>query len=300
MKRVDVLTLLVLGALWGGSYVFIRIGAPALGPTPLMAGRVAAAAVVLWVATRASGHVSSLRSHASRLLVLGLINSALPSTLIATAELRLNASFVAVLGATAPLFAALLGALLQHERVSVPRAAGLLLGVLGVATLSGFGAVQPSVATAWSITATLLASLSYAAGAMYAKHAFAGVSAPTLAFGQQLGAFAWLAAPAAVRLPYAHPTAAALGALAALAILSTALAFVLYFRLIARVGPTLTSTVTYIVPAFGMLFGALFLRERITGGMVFGFGVIAVSVALVNDGWIAQLKPRVRHRLLPL
>src|SRR5947207_3024647 len=116
MKRVDVLTLLVLGALWGGSYVFIRIGAPALGPLPLMAARVAAAAVVLLVATHASGHVSSLRSHASRLLVLGLINSALPSPPIATAELRLNASFVAVLGATAPLFAALLVALLQHER----------------------------------------------------------------------------------------------------------------------------------------------------------------------------------------
>jgi drug/metabolite transporter (DMT)-like permease len=155
----------------------------------------------------------------------------------------------------------------------------------GVANLTGGSPIALHTATVLSIAAALLASLSYAAAAIYTKRSLAGVPAPTLALGQQVAALAWLAIPAAAQLPAARPSPAALGSLAALAVLSTALAFVLFFRLIARIGPTLTATVTYIIPAFGMLWGALFLDERVTRGMLAGFACIALSVALVNDAW---------------
>jgi len=282
MRPVDLATLVAMGALWGGSYLFIRIGAPALGPLPLMGGRVLLAALVLWAVFRATGRRTELRRHAGRLLLLGLINAAFPFTLVAAAELRLGASLTAVLGATVPLFGALLSAAFLGERMTAPKAAGLALGLAGVAVLTGWSPVPLDGAAALAIGATLAASLSYAASGVYVKRALSGISAPTLALGQQVGAAAWLVVPALVVLPSAEPTPAALGALAALAVLSTALAFVLFFRLIARVGPTRTQTVTYITPAFGMLWGALFLGERITGGMLAGFALVAASMVLVN------------------
>jgi drug/metabolite transporter (DMT)-like permease len=282
MQPGDLATLVLMAALWGGSYLFIRVGAPALGPLPLMAGRVALAGLVLWVVLRALGQRVALRPYAGRLLVLGFINAALPFTLIATAELRLGASLASVLNATVPLFGALLSAVWLGERVTAPRAAGLGLGLVGVAVLTGWSPVPLDAVTGLSVGAMLLASLSYAAAGIYSKRALAGVPAPTLALGQQVGALAWLAIPALLTLPAAPPAPAALGALAALAILSTALAFVLFFRLIARVGPTRTQTVTYLIPAFGMLWGHLFLDEPISGGMLAGFACIVASMVLVT------------------
>jgi drug/metabolite transporter (DMT)-like permease len=282
LAPVDLATLVAMGALWGGSYLFIRIGAPALGPLPLMGGRLLLAALVLWAVFRAMGRRTEIRRHAGRLLLLGLVNAAFPFTLVAAAELRLGASLTAVLGATVPLFGALLSAVWLGERMTAPKAAGLALGLAGVAVLTGWSPVPLDAATMLAIGATLAASLSYAASGVYVKRALSGISAPTLALGQQVGAAAWLTVPALLMLPSAEPTPAALGALAALAVLSTALAFVLFFRLIARIGPTRTQTVTYITPAFGMLWGALFLGERITGGMLAGFALVAASMVLVN------------------
>lgn len=292
MRPADLATLVVMAALWGGSYLFIRVGAPALGPLPLMGGRVALAALVLWVALRAFGQRADLRPYAPRLLVLGLLNAALPFTLVAYAELRLTASLVAVLGATVPLFGALLSAPLLGEPITARRAAGLALGMTGVGVLTGWSPVTLDGAALLSVGATLVASLSYASAGVFSKRALSGVPPATLALGQQVGALAWLAVPAALLAPSARPTTAAVAALGALAVFSTALAFVLFFRLLARVGPTRTQTVTYIVPAFGMLWGALFLGERITGGMLAGFGCIAASMVLVNGLALPALRRR--------
>lgn len=282
MRPVDFGTLILLGALWGGSYLFIKIGAPEFGPVAFMGGRVAIAALVLWAVVRAFGNGFSLRPYWRRLLVLGFINAALPFTLIAAAELELTASLVAVLGATVPLFVALLGIVWLRERVTAMRGAGLVLGLVGVAILTGWSPIALDKSTSLSIGATLLASLSYATSGIYIKRQLHGIPAPSLALGQQLGALAWLAVPATLLWPAATPALSAIGALAALAVLSTALAFVLFFRVIARIGPTRTATVTYIAPAFGMLGGAIFLGEPITGGMLAGFGIIAISMLMVN------------------
>src|SRR5690606_10391496 len=159
---------------------------------------------------------------------------------------------------------------------------GLLLGLLGVVVLTGWSPVPMDLPTILAIGATLLASFSYAGSGVYVRRSLAGIPAGTLALGQQLGAAAWLAIPALLFLPEVRPSSAALVAMAALAALSTALAFVLFFRMIERVGPTQTQSVTYITPAFGMLWGSLFLDEPITRGMLGGFGLVLIGMLLVN------------------
>lgn len=283
MRPKELAALFVLAALWGGSFLFIRVAAPALGPFPLAAGRVTLAALVLWVGMRALGQRPALRANARKLLVLGALNAAVPFSLIAAAELRLTASLAAMLNATVPLWGALFGVLWLGERVTPRRAAGLLLGVVGVGVLVGWSPIAMTRATALSVGATLVATCGYALAGVYAKRQLAGVPAPTLALGQQVAAAVWLAAPALWRLPHAHPTRPAALALLALALLSTTVAYLLYFHLIAAVGPTKTSTVTYLLPLFGMVWGALFLGEPLTAGMLAGLALILGSVLLVND-----------------
>jgi drug/metabolite transporter (DMT)-like permease len=283
MGARDLLTLFALAALWGASYLFIRIGVPALGPLPLAAGRTALAALVLWVGLRALGRRPVLRPHARGLLVLGATNAALPFFLIGAAELHLTASLAAILTATTPLWAVIFSVLWLGERITLRRSAGLLLGGAGVAVLVGWSPVAPTGAVLASIAAMLVASAAYALSGVYAKQRLAGVPAATLAIGQQLGAVVWLAPPALWRLPAADPAPGALLALLALAVLCTALAYPLYFRLIASAGPTRTTTVTYLIPLFGMLWGVLFLGEAVTRGMLAGLACILVSIVLVND-----------------
>ena len=133
------------------------------------------------------------------------------------------------------------------------------------------------------ILAILLATCSYVIATIYAKRNLAGVPAPTLALGQQLGAAVLLAVPAAIRIPQAQPTTTAFLALGALVVFCTVIAYLLYFRLVASIGPTKLSTVTYIIPVFGTAWGAIFLGEPVTRGMIAGLALILVSVVLVNE-----------------
>jgi len=223
--------------------------------------------------------------------VLGLLNAALPYMLISAAELHLTASFAAILGATVPLFAAALGARLLEERLSATRIGGLVMGVVGVAVMVGWGPMTLDATTLLSVVAMLAASASYAGAGIYTKLRLRGVPTFTLALGQQLGAFVWLAVPGALVPPRAMPSLPAFGALLALGALSTAVAYLLYFRLLERVGPTKTTTVTYLIPIVGMLGGALVLREPLTAGMLAGLGLVLGSVLLVNEVRITTWRP---------
>lgn len=283
MRHKDFAALIILAGLWGASFLFIRIAVAAFGPVPLMAGRVLLAAVLLWVALRLSGQrPTGLRSSARQLLVLGLVNAALPFTLVAISELYLNASLVAVLIATSPLFSVLLSARSHQERVDGRRAIGLGWGVLGVGALVGWSPIALTGITMLSIAATLLAAASYAFAGDYAARHLKSVPAPSLALGQQLGAAVWLVAPALLSPPSLPVPSAALWALLGLATLCTAAAYLLYFFLIGGIGPLRTNSVCYLIPLFGVLWGALFLGEPITPGMWLGLAIILGSVLLVN------------------
>jgi len=289
MKTKDLVALFALAAVWGASYLFIRIAAPALGPFPLAGGRVALAGLVLWLGMRAAGQRPAIRENARKLLILGGLNAAIPFSLIAAAELHVTASLAAMLTATAPMWSAVFSALWLGERIGARRGAGLVLGVCGVAVLVGWSAIEMTTTAALSIVAILVATCSYVIATIYAKRNLAGVPAPTLALGQQLGAAVLLAVPAAIRVPQAQPTTTAVLALAALVVFCTVIAYLLYFRLVASIGPTKLSTVTYIIPVFGMAWGALFLGEPVTRGMIAGLALILVSVVLVNEVRLGRL-----------
>ena len=294
----ELAALLALAAVWGGSFLFIRIAVPALGPLPLVAVRVVLGGLLLWLALAAVGRRPVIRrEHVGRLLVLGAFNAALPFTLISAAELRLTAAMASVLNAMVPLFTALVGAVWLREAVPPRRALGLLLGLVGVAVLVGWSPVPLTRGTLLSVGAMVLATLSYAGAALYTRRRLADVPTTTLAFGQQVAAATWLVVPAATQLPRGPIPTGVVWAVLGLAALSTAVAYVLYFHLVARVGPLRANTVTYLVPIFGMAWGALFLDEQVTRGMLAGLALILASVLLVNGvrlpaGLVARLRRR--------
>lgn len=289
MTLIDLALLLALATVWGGSYFFIRVAVPAFGPASLVLLRVVFGGLLLWTVARATGRPLVVRPHLRRLAILGLLNAALPYLLISAAELHLTASFAAILGATVPLFTAAFGSRLLGERLSLGRVTGLLLGVLGVGVMVGWGPMTLDVTTVLSVLAALVASASYASAGIYTKLRLKGVSTHSLAFGQQLGALVWLVVPGAALAPRTVPSAAAVGSLLALGALSTGVAYLMFFRLLERVGPTRTATVTYLIPFVGILAGALVLGEPLTSGMLGGFGLVHASVLLVNEVRVGSL-----------
>jgi drug/metabolite transporter (DMT)-like permease len=283
MRSKDFAALLTLAACWGASFLLIRIAVPAFGPVSLMAARTVVSSVLLWVGLRVMGRRPvGLRGNVRHLVVLGVINAALPFILVGFAELHLSASLAAVLIATSPMFSAVLSARTRGERIDLPNAAVLLLGILGVGILVGWSPIALDGITLVSILAMLVASASYAyAGEYTAKH-LAGVPSPTLALGQQLGAAAWLVVPAMVNPPVMTLSVGALWALFGLCTICTATAYLLYFHLIAKIGPVRTNSVTYLIPLFGILWGTLFLGEALTPQMLLGLAFILASVHMMN------------------
>jgi drug/metabolite transporter (DMT)-like permease len=280
----DLGALLLLGALWGASYMFIRVAVPALGPFALMGMRVALAASVLTLyAAVLARSMPKLRSRWKEFMIVGATNSAIPFTLIAAAEIELTASLAAILNSTTALFAAVVAAVWIGEALTIRKVFGLVMGLVGVAVLVGWDPIPLNSIVLLSVGAMLAASLAYAVGGVYVKRTFAGVPPLAMAIGQQTGAAFLLVPLAAVSLPEeAPPLPAALSALA-LTLLSTAVAYLLYFRLIENVGPTKTLTVTFLIPVFGLFFGVLLLGEPVGVGTLVGFGIILYSVALVTE-----------------
>ncbi len=283
---------MLLGVLWGGSFLFIGIAVPALGPALLVELRVFLAAVALALYAVAVGRLPALRSRWKEFLVLGGLNAAAPFALIATSQLNLTASLAAILNSTTPLFAAVVATAWIGEELTVRKIIGLLLGVAGVAVLVGLDPVPLSGVVVLSVGASLLAALCYALGGVYVKRTFPGIPPLTLGIGQQAGAAAILLPLAAAGLPEVSPSLTVVLCVLGLALLSTAVAYLLYFHLIASVGPTKTLTVTFLVPVFGMLFGVLLLDDPVGIGTFAGMGIILSSVALVTGLRLGRVKER--------
>jgi drug/metabolite transporter (DMT)-like permease len=291
VKALDVLELVALAAIWGASFLFMRLAAPEFGPVALTALRVAGAALFLLplLAWRSAG--GAMRTHWKPIAVVGLVNSALPFMLFTVAALAINAGLSAILNSTAPLWAAAIAALWLGERLTPLRLAGLAIGFGGVLFLAwdkaSFKAGEHGVSAGVAIAACLLATLCYGFAANYTKRALQGVSPLAVAAGSQSAAALALALPAAWTWPAQTPSGAAWWALAALALLCTGVAYLLYFRLIARLGPSRAISVTFLIPVFGVLWGTLFLGEAVTGTMLAGCAVILMGTALTS-GLIAR------------
>ena len=282
MKPRDLAALIVLGAVWGASFLFIRVAAPALGPFPLMGTRVALAALALTPFVVALGRFPEVRERWRQFLFVGVLNGAVPFSLIAFAETEITASLASILNSTTVLFSVVVAAAWFGDPLTLRKVFGVALGISGVAVLVGLDPMPLNGAVLTAVGAMLLGSLCYALGGSYIKETFSGVRPLTMAFGQQAGASVLLVPLAAATLPGEAPPAPVALSAAGLALVSTAFAYLLYFSLIARVGPTSTLTVTFLSPGFGVMFGVVLLGEPFGLGTVLGLGIVLLAVALVT------------------
>jgi len=289
MKTRDLTDLLLLAAIWGSSFLFMRLAVPAFGPVALAFVRVTGAALCLLPILLLRGEGPVLRRHWKAMIVLGLTNSALPFLLFGYAVYTLPAALAAIFNAATPLFTALIAWAWLGDPLNRWRSLGLALGFAGVAGLAlvkslatdSLGALQFDMPTVLAILACLLGTLMYGHAASHAKRYLKGVPSMVMAAGTQLAASAALAVPAALTWPAVNPGPADWLIAGALALLASGLAYILYFRLISHVGPTGASSVTFLVPVFAALWGGLFLGETVTAPMLIGGAVILAGTALV-------------------
>lgn len=286
MKGRDAVDLLLLAAIWGASFLFMRIAAPHFGALPLVFVRVALASVVLLPLLFWHGQAGALCRHWRAISVVGLLNSALPFALFTLAALAINAGLSAIFNATTPLWTAVIAWLWLHDRPAPQRAFGLAVGFAGVLALAaGKASLQPGehgISPALAIAACMLAAALYGVASNYTKRHLTGVPSLTLAVGSQLSAAAMVALPALWTWPTVMPPLRSWLAAVALAVLCSGVAYVLYFRLIARLGPAGASSVTFLIPLFAVAWGALFLDERPTLAMLGGGAVILLGTALAT------------------
>ena len=281
MTAPAVALLATLAALWGGSFVFMRVAVPALGPVPLAYVRVSIAAVVLLSIAFAQRRIPPFRTRWRELAVVGVVNSAIPFSLFCYAEQYISASAGAVLNATSPFFAAIAGALWLDQPVTKAKVAGIALGIVGVIVLVGLQPGATSDQGMLAVAACLVAAVCYALAGVYTKRALSDVPSHAIACASQV--FAALALMPL--LPFtAIPgplTPVVIANVAGLAIGSTAIAYLIYFKLIADVGPQRALTVTFLIPLFGVLWGALFLGEPLTRNLLVG-GALVVAGTIVT------------------
>lgn len=282
LKPIEMVVLVILAAIWGSSFLFLRIASPVFGPFMTVFLRVFVAGVALFLYSRISGKATNMAVRWKKLLILGGINSALPFTLISTATLTLNASMASILNSTVPIFTAFVTWLWLKEPFTRQKAAGILLGITGVVILLGWNPQPLTTQVLLAAGCSFSAACCFALGGVYAKLNFQGVDSLTMASGQLLGASVWLMPFALFHIPSGPVPITAAGAVMGLALICAALAYLMYFYLIARTGPTKTLSVTYLIPFFGVLWGTLFLGETITGSTLLGLVVILAGITLIN------------------
>jgi drug/metabolite transporter (DMT)-like permease len=276
--------LLSLAAVWGASYLFIKVAVEDVEPAPMMAIRLLGAAAMLgaylvW-RTGARRAASDLRDAWRPAVVLGAINAAIPFWLVAWGEKHVDSSIAAIAQATVPIFVLLLGLrFLPHEPVGAGRLVGIALGVLGVALLAGFNP-EGGIETVIGTLAVVLASLSYAGGGVYGQKRVTRVSGPVLATGSMLAGGLILLPLALVQIPSSMPSLEAWASIAALTVLGTAVAQLILYRTLRLHGSAKVSLVTYLMPGFAIVYGALLLDEPITAAMLGGLLLILAGVAL--------------------
>ncbi|MDR5764696.1 MULTISPECIES: DMT family transporter [unclassified Caballeronia] len=294
MSPANLLQLIVLAALWGASFLFIRVGVAEFGVAPLMAVRVGIGAVFL-IAMLLSRRplaqtAATLKKRWLQLLAVGILNSAAPFCLFAYAELTLSAGATSVINATTPLFGALVAFLWLKDRLTAARTIGMAIGFAGVLVLvwnqiapehAGQAAALP-VQGMLAAAAALAASALYGVAGNFAKKYLMDVAAMTNAAGSMIGATLTLAPIALFTWPAAPVSAHAWGAVLALGIGCTGIAYFIYFHLVAVAGPARAMTVTFVIPLFGILWGALFLGEHVSLVMMAGCAIVLAGTALAT------------------
>ena len=287
MRLLDLLRLLSLAAIWGASFLFMRIIAPELGTFPTAFFRVLFACIGLLAILALMRTRWDFRGKLKLCLILGMINSGIPFALYALAAQFLPTGYSAIFNATTPMMGVLIGALFFAEALTAAKLVGVLFGLSGVALLTRTGPVAFDLQLLIAL-ACLGATACYGFGGFLTRrwiNQHGGLTSELVAFGSQVGAALCLLPLFAISLLTAPPVSwggsTVWLSLAGLGIVCTAFAYILYFRLLADIGPVRTLTVTFIIPPFGVLWGALFLGEPLDWAYAYGGALIAVALWLV-------------------
>ncbi|UXY15766.1 DMT family transporter [Chitiniphilus purpureus] len=282
MNTASALRLILLAAIWGASFLFMRLSVPVLGPVIPAAGRVMVGAAFLGTAALLWVRTPLQRTHWRHYAILGLFNTALPFLCYGLAARTLTASLMSILNATTPIWGALVAAVWLGVRPTLKAACGLLLGVVGVAVLVGLDSASSAPGAGWAIASVLVATFCYALASSYGKRHAAQMPPFAAAHGSMWAASA-LMAPLLLWQP-AAPVASgiAVGAVLALGVVCTGAAYLLYFRLVQDIGPAPTLTVTFLIPVFGVLWGVLLLGETIGHHTLVGAALVLVGTALAT------------------
>jgi drug/metabolite transporter (DMT)-like permease len=274
----------LLAAVWGASFLFMRIGAVEFGAIPTAGIRVTVAALFLWPMCVMKGHGATLRHHWRAVFFVGLLNSAIPFACFSFALLSISTGLSAILNATVPLFGAVIAWLWLRDKPGGSRIVGLLIGFLGVALLAwnkaSFKPDASGVSTGWAVLACLLACVCYGITASFTKRYLSQLPTLVIATGSQMGATLGLALPTLWLWPAKNPSLHAWLALLAVGVLCTGVAYILFFRLIATIGPARALTVTFVLPVFAVIYGVLLLGETVTPWMMLCGAIIICGTTL--------------------
>ena len=283
MRQSDIVRLLCLAALWGGSFSFMRIVAPVFGGVGTMWLRIGVAGLALLAYARITRVDLAFGKWWRQYLFIGFLNSALPFSLFAFAMKTLPAGYGAILNGAAPFFAALFAALMLGEKLGSARIAGMLLGFTGVGLVMNLGPLALDRGTLIAIAACIVATCSYGFVIVYTKKYTQGAPNMGMAVGSLLLPAIAIAPYGITLIPPVWPPMLVLYSLLGLAIFCSAIAYLLYFRLIRDVGPTKAITTTFLVPVFGVFWGAIFFGESLNAGALVGGVLVLIGVALVLE-----------------
>lgn len=277
----DIISLLVLAGIWGGSFIFMRVAAPEFGIYVLVAIRTLLATAVLLPLLMLTGSIKEIKRHWLAIALVGLANTAVPFVLFNYSSLHLEAGVNAILNATAPMFGAIVAWLWLGDKLTKSAMVGLVIGFFGVAVISQQKVGAGDISFIPILTA-LFATLGYGIAASMMKKWLQGVKPLVVATGSQAMASVMLAPFALATLPEAMPSMNAWLNAIALSIGGTGIAYILYFKLIADIGPSKAITVAYLVPLFGIVWGILFLHEHLTSQTILGGVLVLLGVALTT------------------
>lgn len=294
MSVQNIIELVLLAAIWGASFLFMRIAVPEFGPIALIEIRVIIAGLFLlpfWLIRDAKKSHTIVRQKWLELSVIGIINSAMPFVLFAYSTLYITGGFSSILNATAPIWGALVAWIWLGQRLTINSSIGLGLGVVGVGILVSQTLSLTLDDATLGAAAAILAAMLYGLAANYTSEKLNGVSALSIATFSQLAAAIVLLPAAILTFPSSSISLASWLSVIALGILCTGLAYTMYFRLLAKIGSSKAITVTFLIPIFGSLWGALVIDEVITLQMVIGTLVILCGTALVTG--VTSIKKQV-------
>ncbi len=286
------MTLFGLAALWGASFLFIRISSPVLGPFLTIQGRVTIAALALLIYMISVNKSLEWKKRWKQYLIIGLLNAVIPSIFIAVAALQLPASMSAILNSMTPLFTALVAWGWLGESMTIRKWLGIFIGTFGVALLVGWSSVPFTLNIIIACFISILSTVSYGFAGVYTKKYLAGVPSLSLATGQQVGATLILLPVTLIfwKESFQAVTPIAVFSMIGLALFCTTFAYLLYFYLIESAGPTIAASVTLLIPFFGIVWGMVFLKETITWGMIVGLFIILGSIFLISDQTLPKFR----------